>query len=253
MLSAAHTWSLSGIAIVFGIGMLWSFRRFSNQEQVALAKRKVWANLYAFRLYADEPALIFRAQKQLLFWNARYLALMLRPTFVVFVPVTLLLFGLDAMYGRRPLESGESAIVTAQFRYDVDIHSLAASLEGDQISVETPSVRIPDLRQVAWRVRALSAASGSVILHTARASLSKTIRTAETSGFIPERRVASMLDWVRYPGESRLPGGTVRWISVDYPAANIDILGFGVHWLLWFLAVSLLTMLLAKKRFGVTF
>ncbi len=253
MLSAFHTWSLTAIAIVFGIGMLWSFKRFSNQEQVALAKRKVWAHLYAFRLYADEPALIFRAQKQLLLWNARYLALMMRPTVVVFVPVTLLLFGLDAMYGRRPLEPGESAIVTAQFVDGVDVHSLAATLEGAQIQVETPSVRIPNLRQVSWRVRAMSAASGSVILRTAGASLSKTVQTGSTSGLIPERRVASLLDWFRYPGESRLPSGSLRWISVDYPAATIDIFGFGVHWLLWFLAVSLVTMLLAKKRFGVTF
>jgi hypothetical protein len=253
MLSAAHTWSLTAISIAFGFAMLWSFQRFSSQEQVALAKRKVWANLYAFRLYADEPALIFRAQKQLLLWNARYLALMLRPTFVVLVPVTLLLFGLDAMYGRRPLEPGDSAIVTAQFRDSVDSQSLAATLEGAQIFVETPSVRIPDLRQVSWRVRALSATSGSVIFRTASASFSKTVQTGETSGFVSERRVASLLDWLRYPGESRLPSGPLRWISVDYPAATIDILGFGANWLLWFLAVSLLTMLLAKKRFGVTF
>ncbi len=253
MLSAAHTWSLTIIAIAFGIGMLWSFQRFSDQEQVALAKRKVWAHLYAFRLYADEPALIFRAQKQLLLWNARYLALMLRPTVVVFVPVTLLLFGLDAMYGRRPLEPGESAIVTAQFRDGVDVYSLAATLEGAQIAVETPSVRIPNLRQVSWRVRAASARSGSVKLRSGSASFSKTVQTGETSSFVSERRVASLLDWLRYPGESRLPNGSLRWLSVDYPAATIDIFGFGAHWLLWFLAVSLLTMLLAKKRFGVAF
>jgi hypothetical protein len=253
MLSAAHTWSLTAIAIVFGIGMLWSFQRFSNQEQVALAKRKVWASLYAFRLYADEPALIFRAQKQLLYWNARYLALMLRPTLVALVPVTLLLFGLDAMYGHRPLEPGESAVVTAQFTDGVDSHSFAATLEGTQISVETPSVRIPDLRQVSWRVRTLSAASGSLMLRTASASFSKTVQAGETSGFVSERRVVSLLDWLRYPGESRLPSGSLRWVSVDYPAATINIFGFGAHWLLWFLVVSLLTMLLAKKRLGVTF
>jgi hypothetical protein len=253
MLSVAHTWTLTAIAIAFGIATLWSFQRFSNQEQVALAKRKVWAHLYAFRLYADEPALIFRAQKQLLLWNARYLALMLRPTLVVFVPVTLLLFGLDALYGRRPLEPGEAANVTAQFSDGVDVYTLAPTLEGSQVAVETPSVRIPNLRQVSWRVRAMSAASGSVILRIAGTSLSKTVHTGSAFCFVSERRVASLLDWLRYPGESRLPSRSLRWISVDYPAATIDIFGFGAHWLLWFLAVSLLTMLLAKKRFGVTF
>lgn len=251
MLSAGHTWSLTAISIAFGIAMLWSFQRFSNQEQVALAKRKVWAHLYAFRLYADEPALIFRAQKQLLYWNARYVWLMLRPTVVVLVPVTLLLFGLEAMYGKRPLEAGESAIVTAQFVDGRD--SSEATLEGEQIAVETPSVRAADSHQVSWRVRATSGASGVVILRTAGTALSKKIDAGQTLGFVPERRVASVIDWIRYPGEARLPSGELRWIGVDYPSASIDVFGFGVNWLVWFLLVSLITMLLAKKRFGVTF
>jgi hypothetical protein len=220
---------------------------------VALAKRKIWASLYAFRLYADEPALIFRAQKQLLFWNARYLGFMLRPTAVVFVPVTLLFFSLDAMYGHRPLAPGESAIVTAQFSDGTDMRSLAPTLEGARIVVETPSVGIADLHQLSWRIRALSATSGSVILSVAGASQSKAVQAGSTLGFLTERRVASLLDWIRYPGESRLPSGPLRWISVSYPAATINIFGFSAHWLLWFLAVSLVTMLLTKNRFGVTF
>jgi len=40
---------------------------------------------------------------------------------------------------------------------------------------------------------------------------------------------------------------------VSYPGATVDVFGFGAHWLLWFVGVSLLTMLLARKRFGVTF
>jgi hypothetical protein len=253
MLPAAYTWSLTAIAVAAGIAMLWTFRRFSNAEQMALARRKMRANLYAFRLYADEPALIFRAQKQLLFWNVRYLALMLRPTAVILVPVTLLMFGLDAVYGHRPLSPGESAIVTAQFSGGSDVRSLAPTLEGRRIAVETPFVRIPNERQFCWRVRAMCATSGSVILRVAGASISKAVRTGAPSGVIAARRVASLRDWLRYPGESRLPSGPLRWMGVSYPAATVDVFGFGVPWLLWFVAVSLLTMLLARKRFGFTF
>jgi hypothetical protein len=253
MLTAGQTWSLTAIAVAFGIAMLWSFRRFSNQPQVALAKRKVRANLYAFRLYADEPALIFRAQKQLLLWNARYLALMLRPTVVVLLPATLLMFALDSMYGHRPLGPGESAIITAQFNAGTDVGSLTPTLEGIRIAVDTPSVRIPDLRQISWRVRALGGASGSVNLRWAGVSLSKDVQSGAPSGFIAERRVGPLLDWLRYPGESRLPDGPLSWIGVSYPAAKVNIFGFGAHWLLWFFGVSLLTMILAKRPLGVTF
>jgi hypothetical protein len=253
MLPAAYTWSLTAIAIATGIAMLWVFGRFSNAEQAALAKHKIRANLYAFRLYADEPALIFRAQKQLLFWNARYLASMLRPSAVLLVPATLLMFGLDAVYGHRPLSPGESAIVTAQLGSGSDVGSLAPTLEGRGIAVETPCVRIPAERQFCWRVRAMGAASGSVILRVAGVSFSKSVRTGAPSGVVAERRVASLFEWLRYPGEPRLPGGPLRWIGVSYPGATLDVFGHGAHWLLWFVAVSLLTMLLARKRFGVTF
>jgi hypothetical protein len=253
MLPAAHTWSLTAIAVASGIAMLWVFRRFSNQEKVALAKRKVRAHLYAFRLYADEPALIFRAQKQLLVWNARYLGLMLRPTAVVFIPFTLLMFGLDAVYGHRPLARGESTIVTAQFESGNESGALAPTLEGQGITVETPALRIPGERQVCWRVRLMSTTSGSVIVRESGKSLIKNVQAGTASGFVAERRVASLFDWLRYPGEARLPGDGVRWIEVSYPGATVNVFGFGVHWLLWFVIVSLLTMLLAKKRFNVTF
>src|ERR1035437_1800529 len=87
MLSAAHTWSLTAIAAVTGVVLLWVWKRFSNQERIALAKRKTRAQLYAMRLYTDDPALIFRAQRQLLLWTGRYLAGMLRPTSVAIVPL----------------------------------------------------------------------------------------------------------------------------------------------------------------------
>jgi len=256
MLPAAHTWSLTAIAVAAGFAMLWVFARFSNAEQTALAKRKVLANLYAFRLFADEPALIFRAQKQLLIWNARYLAAMLRPTAVLLVPVTLLMFGLDAVYGHRPLEPGESAIVTAQFSGGTDrtgMGSPAPTLEGRGVAVETPCVRIPRERQFCWRVRAKGAASGSVILRVAGASFAKTVRAGAPSGVVAERRVASLFAWLRFPGEALLPSGPLRWIGVSYPSAAVNVFGYGANWLVWFIAVSLLTMLLARKRFGVTF
>src|ERR1039457_2819306 len=95
MLSAAHTWSLTAIAAVTGVVLLWVWKRFSNQERIALAKRQTRAQLYAMRLYTDDPALIFRAQRQLLLWTGRYLAGMLRPTSVAIVPLLVLFLQLD--------------------------------------------------------------------------------------------------------------------------------------------------------------
>jgi hypothetical protein len=252
MLPAAHTWSLTAISAAAGIAMLWAFGRFSDQERIAVAKRKLRAHLYAFRLFADEPALIFRAQKQLLLWNARYLALMLRPTAVILVPVLILLLQLEAVYGRRPLAAGESAIVTAQLDGGSDLRTLAPVLEGRAVSVETPPARIPGEHLVCWRVRA-TGASGSVVLHVGDAAACKAVQAGSGLRYVSARRVASWLDWIRYPAESRLPRGAIRWIGVSYPDAEINVFGFGVPWLVWFFVISLLAMLIFRKRFGVTF
>ncbi|MGA2590153.1 MAG: hypothetical protein ABSH32_09580 [Bryobacteraceae bacterium] len=250
MLSAAHTWSLTAIAMAAGATLAWAFGRFSDQERLALVKRKLRASLYAFRLYGDEPALIFRAQKQLLLWNARYLALLLRPMALTIVPTLVLLIALDAVYAHRPLAAGESAIVTAQLNRVAGLDMPMPSLEGRGIAVETPTVRLTDQHQVCWRVRAIGAAPGSVLLHVAGASMVKAVQAGSGLRYISERRVSSLFDWLRYPGESRLPAGAVRWIEVSYPAGAIDVFGFAINWLVWFCAVSLLAALALRGRFG---
>ena len=164
MLSAAHCLSLTAIAIAYGLAALWVFARFSDQKRIEIAKRKLRAHLYAFRLFVDEPALIFRAQKQLLIWNGRYLALVLVPAIIIGIPTLVLLMQLEAVYGRRPLAAGESAIVTAHFDNATDLRLISPMLEGRGVEVETPPVRIPLEHQVSWRVRAASDASGSVLL-----------------------------------------------------------------------------------------
>ena len=236
MLSAAHCLTLTAIAMANGLAALWVFARLSDPKRIEIAKRKLRAHLYAFRLFVDEPALIFRAQKQLLIWNARYLALMLVPAIVIGIPTFVLLIELDAVYGRRTLAAGESAIVTAHFDAATDLRLISPVLEGRGVEVETPPVRIAREHQVSWRIRAASDASGSVLLGTA----SKTVQVGPGLRYVSVRRVASLVDWLRYPGEARLPAGDVQWIEVSYPDSKM-------HWLLWFSIVCLITMLLFRR------
>src|ERR1039458_8108567 len=209
MLSAAHTWSLTAIAAVTGVVLLWVWKRFSNQERIALAKRQTRAQLYAMRLYTDDPALIFRAQRQLLLWTGRYLAGMLRPTSVAIVPLLVLFLQLDNVYGHRALAPGESAIVTAQFSGGAD------------------------LRRVCGRVLAVTGPSGSVLLRVRGAAIAKAVECGHGLRISPAR-------WDGSPS-----------MDVSCPSATMDVLGFGIDWTVWFLLVSLLTMLALRKRFGV--
>ena len=253
MLSAAHCLSLTAIGMANGLAALWVFARLSDQKRIEIAKRKLRAHLYAFRLFVDEPALIFRAQKQLLIWNGRYLALVLVPAIIIGIPTLVLLMQLDAVYGRRTLAAGESAIVTAHFDTATDLRLISPMLEGRGVEVETPPVRIASQHQVSWRVRAASDASGSLLLRVPKTKASKTVQVGPGLRYLSVRRVASVVDWLRYPAEAPFPAGDVQWIEVSYPDAKIYIFGVGMHWLLWFSIVCLITMLVFRRRFGVRF
>jgi hypothetical protein len=253
MLPAAYTWSLTAISVAVAFAMLWAFKRCSDQARIQVAKRKIRAYLLAFRLFGDEPAMIFKSQAQLLVWNLRYLALMVRPTVVTIIPLALLLFHLDAIYGRRPLRTGESAIVTAELAEGSEPGMASLSLEGRGVAVETPALRFPEERRVCWRVRAGRSESGTVLLNLASGSVTKRVQAGSRAGYLSERRVSSLLAWLCYPGEARLSDAALSSIEVEYPSAEINAFGFGVHWLVWFCVVSLVAMLLFRRRLRVTF
>jgi hypothetical protein len=54
---------LSLIPIGFWRRMLWVFRRISRQEAIRKTKSRLWACLFELRLFTDEPALVWRAQR----------------------------------------------------------------------------------------------------------------------------------------------------------------------------------------------
>jgi hypothetical protein len=207
------TLSLTVIAVATGVALHWVWRRFADRERMARAKRQARAQIYAMRLYADDPALVFRAQGRLLVWTGRYLAGMLRPMAVAIVPVFFLCLQLDNVYGRRPPAAGESAIVTARFDRGVDIRALAADLEGRGVVVETPGVRLPGGREVCWRVRM-------------------------------DRRLKPVGPALRC-GHGFRSGSTS--IEVSCAAAKLDIFGFGMEWEVWFLVAGGITMLVLRR------
>src|SRR5258707_7961067 len=96
---AAFGWAppLVGLTILsaaVGVGMLWVFRKTSNQQRMKAVKRKVYAALLELRVYADEPGVTWRAQKSLFGANFRYMGLALKPALWMVIPVGLLLIHL---------------------------------------------------------------------------------------------------------------------------------------------------------------
>jgi len=249
---AAFSWAppvlgLSLISGLVGIGMLWVFRKTSNQQGMKAIKRKVYAALLELRVFADEPSVTWRAQKSLFAANFRYMGLALRPALVMVAPVALLLIHMEAFYGRAPLPVGREAVVTMSTTgpLDADLKSPAS------VTVETPPVRVVDEHQISWRIRPVAAGTAQLQFMVAGHSVSKTIAAGAGQRFVPGRAVSGALSAIWDPDEKRIPSASVEWIDVRYPEAWIEVFGLHLNWLLWFLLISMVAALLLKKRFGV--
>ena len=257
MRPATYLISLTVLGILTGIAILPVFGRFSNTEGIALAKRRISAALYEFRLFGDEPRLVFRAQGQLLLWNARYLGWMLKPTVIILLPILALMMLMDTVYGHRPLQVGENTLVTARVADNVDLNKVSPELRGSNIAVETPSVRLADQHKVMWGVRATAVGKDSLWLSlpgsdAANNSAQKSVDVGPGLNILSDRRVSSLWDWLVHPGEKLLPNNNAfRWIGVQYPDAEVNLLGFGIPWIVWFVVVSWITAFALRKPFGV--
>lgn len=245
---------LAAISVLLGIGMLLVFRRLSRQDAIRKAKGRLQAHLYEMRLFTDEPALIWRAQRGLVAANVRYLGLMLLPALAITLPMLPVFAALECFYGHAPLAPGGETVVTVQMKTAGTAVPVLRAPAG--IAVETPGVRVDGGRQISWRIRALRPVRGALEFVFPDRTVTKSVAVARAAGLpmrIAERRVSSLAGLVWYPGESRLPPGRIDWIELRYPGATLRALGLDLNWLVWLLIFSMLTALALKRRFRVSF
>lgn len=247
-------WTLIPISILAGMAMLWAFGRFSNQRAIAETKRRLAARLYEFRLFVDEPKLIWQAQVGLVRGNFRYLGLMLVPAAVVAVPMVAMFAQLDAFYGWMPLTPGQSAIVTVQVTAPIQPGDPVPELTlPDGFVAETAAVRVVQTRQISWRVRPVRAASGELGVSALGESIRKSIRAGTGLHHLSKRRASGLPELLWYFSETPIRSRSIDWIEVGYAPAEIDVAGVTVHWAAWFAFISMGTALVFRRRFRVRF
>lgn len=244
--------SLIPLSVAIGIAMLWVFGKTSNQRAIARAKKKMQAYLLELRLFGDDPSLLFKAQGKLIASNLRYLGLMFQPALILTIPMVFLLVHLDAVYGVSALPQGESAIVTLQATGRLPPTIPTPELEAPPgVEVETAGVRALDQGQFSWRIKAVEPADGALRFTWRGESFEKEIRAGGPWTYVSHRRASGFWDAILYGGEERVQVQHVDWIDVAYPGTSIETGGFRLHWLVWFLVLSIVAAYLLKGVFGV--
>jgi hypothetical protein len=204
--------SLAALSAIWGVLAVLVFHRFTNRSAVRVAINRIYARLLEIRLYSEELSLVWRAQKQLIADNLKFLARIAPAILIMAIPFALLYPQLDAIYGTAPLEVGHTATVT--------LLGNQGTLQVPQgIQVETPPVKDEADHQVSWRIRALTPTRGTLRLTLPDgAAIARTIASGNRTLAPNHRRESS--------------------VEIDYPRADVTIAGISLPWLIWFLLIS---------------
>ena len=241
-------WSLFAISMVLGVLMLLAFKWIGEPAELELGKNRMQAHLMEMRLFDREPRLVFKAMGQLFWWNFRFFLATLKPMLVATAPMILLFVQMDHFYGYRPLQPGETTVVTAKLEDFEPALTGAVELRAtdDVVEVQTPPVRSPARRLVSWRIRGLQEGQSQLELRVGDSTLTKSVTVGHELRKISRRRVSNGRDLLLYPIEDPMDGGPVRFVDLDYPAIEVEWLGYRTHWLVWLFFVSLFGALIVR-------
>ncbi len=219
------------VSVLTGLITALVFRRTTDMALLRATWKRIQAHLLEFRLFFDEPQLIWKAQLGLFREHARFFALLLPAMLILGPPMAWMWLQLDTIYAHRPLRAGEPAVVTAQLNAGASKLTLQAPAG---MTVEVGPVRVAGSNQAAWRIRADREVRGTLKFTVDGQSVVKSIAAGGRPTLLSMRRTRDLTDFLLHPEEPRLPAGVIAWLDVDYPrSARIDSLDslvrVGIH------------------------
>ncbi len=240
------------VSALCSVGMLLGYRATSNQPAVEAVKRKIAAGLFEIRLYNDDIVAIFRAQGAILRDNLRYLGLNLVPMVFMMAPFVLIVAQLQFHYGYEGLEVDTPVLLqvtlaegsTADVELDLP----------DGVRLDAPRVAMPTLPGAAWRLVPEAAGSYEIGIRVGDETLTKTlVADSRVTRRSPNRLAPGFLNQLIYPAEAPLPADSAAIaIELHYQERELSVLGFGMHWLIWFFILTMALAFAMKGWFGVT-
>ncbi len=250
--STAPIWGLIVISALSGLLMLWIFGRVSRQQAIRSIRDRIRGNILGVRLYQHDVRVVLKLQVTIMRDILTYVTHAFLPTLVLMIPVILILAQLNLRFALSPLRPDATALVKVTLQ---DAAALDAPIHldvPDGLVVETPAVRIPSQREVAWRIRAEQPGQYALNVDVGGREVEKKVWVGEDWGAVTGLRAHSLITALLYPGEPLLaPSDEIALIEVQYSPLPLALFGWPVHWLAVFLVLSLLTGFAFKRTLGV--
>jgi uncharacterized membrane protein (DUF106 family) len=240
------------VSAVCSVGMLLGYKATSNQSAIEAVKRQIAAGLFEIRLYNDDIVAILRAQGAIFTNNLKYLGLNMVPMVFMMVPFVLVIAQLQFHYGFEGLEANEPVLLQVTLT-EGSVAVIGLDLP-DGVRLDAPQVTMPALPGAAWRIVPEAAGSYELGIQVDGQTLTKTLVVADTvTRRSPYRLAPGFLNQLLYPAEPPLPSDSAAIdITLHYPERELGVLGFGLHWLIWFFILTIVLAFAMKGWFGVT-
>lgn len=246
--------TLLPISLATAVVLLLIFKRTSNQDAITAVKARITAGLFEIRLFNDDLRTMFRSQGGILRNSLTYMRLSLVPMLWTLPPLVLVIAQLQFHYGYEGFRPGQTTQLQVVLKPDaIPAGKPKIGIDAAEgIRIVEPGVWVPSLREMSWRVDVESPGSYSLDIGLAGDTVAKLLDATEGVVRRSPIRSRGFLDELLYPAEPALPkDGPFESITIDYEDAEISILGFGLHWLIWFFVISIVFAFALRKPFGV--
>ncbi len=247
------------LSALIGVLMLLIWRYTSNQKAIKDVRNQIAAHLLATRLFKDNLAVTFRAQRKIVTQALRLLVHSIKPMIIMFIPFVLLMSQIGYHYEFRPFHPGERIHVVATLKPGLDDAALlgpGSTLklpEGLSADRFDPCRAIP-IRTADWRLTADRPGAFPLVFGQGSDTLELVVHVSDPAqtdadGFVRVSAVrgGTVLDRVLYSADPSIPESSIyESIQVRYQHRTTPILGYKVHWLLSLFVLSIVFALVFK-------
>jgi hypothetical protein len=242
------------VSFLTSLLMLLFFRLFSNQKGIRKVKDKIKAHLLELRLFKDSLGLSLRAQGSILRYNFKYIAYSAKPLLVMFIPIVLILIQLNLWFGYQALSPGQETIVKVKLVEGQNPLAVNLSLDSSSLDVETLPLRIESEREIDWRIKARENGSHQLTLTLGGQKISKKVIVGKKPlvKISQEKVRRNFIAELFNPGEAPLSRNLpLKSVEILYPAKNMNLFGWHLHWLIAYFALSIIFGFAFKGIFKV--
>ncbi len=240
-------YALAAFSLFTGAFLVLVFRYASNQQAIRQVKDRLQAHVLAVRLYQDQLGVVLRSYGRILRCTLTYLGYCLKPLAVMLVPMVLLLAQVELRLGRVALQPRDTFLLQARLDGSVSADQVSLRLP-DGLALSAPPVRIPEQKEISWRIRAETYGDFPIEVMAAGQSFTKQVTVAPDLARLSAARLQS--NWLQallHPGELPLPAdGPLETIRVRYPPRSIELGPYRRNWLIPFFVLVMVWTLAAK-------